>query len=273
MFYSLPFHIQLTLLIILVSLLLCFGLAAAGALYRKKCTLLPPVPLFPGSDFPGFFVQFYTAFFVITFSLASAYGCTQNPEASASDEENLINMIISAAMQVALYLPLLVVYFAQPSRALPSISAARRIKWIFLGLVALTLPAQIVEFAGLNQWVIDVTGCPAQQDVVTSLADGNIPTQILMVIMAVVIAPITEECCFRGCVYNILKQYTSPMAATLSSALLFSAVHASLAQLLPLFLFGVVQCYAYEKARSLWLPIVLHMLFNALSCTVILLYT
>lgn len=271
--HSLPFHIQLTLLIILGSLLLCFGVAAAGAMYRKKCTLLPPVPLFPGSDFPGFFVQFYTAFFLITFSLASAYGCTQNPEASASDEESIINMIISAAMQVALYCPLLAVYFSQPSRLLPPVSPTRRIKWIFLGLVALILPAQIVEFAGLNQWLIDVTGCPAQQDVVTSLADGNIPTQILMVIMAVLVAPITEECCFRGCVYNILKQYTTPMAATLSSALLFSAVHASLAQLLPLFLFGVVQCYAYEKARSLWLPIVLHMLFNALSCTVILFYT
>ena len=38
------------------------------------------------------------------------------------------------------------------------------------------------------------------------------------------------------------------------------------------FVFGVVQCIAYEKARSLWLPIMIHFIFNALNVAGVLLF-
>ena len=61
-------------------------------------------------------------------------------------------------------------------------------------------------------------------------------------------------------------------AAALASALFFSVVHGSLTQFIPLTLFALIQCWAYERARSLWLPILLHMLFNGISCLYIIFF-
>ena len=132
------------------------------------------------------------------------------------------------------------------------------------------LPAQLLDSAGLTRFLAEETGCPEQQDVVETLMNGPFSVKLILLIMAVIIAPITEECCFRGFVYNILKQYSSPAVAAFASALLFSAVHASLAQFVQLFIFGLVQCLLYEKTRSLLIPIILHMLFNAISSVFLL---
>lgn len=132
------------------------------------------------------------------------------------------------------------------------------------------LPAQLLDSAGFTQFLVEKTGCPEQQDVVETLQNGPVDVKVMMLIMAVIIAPITEECCFRGFVYNILKQKSSPVAAALASAALFSSVHASLAQCVQLFIFGLVQCYMYEKTRSLRIPIILHILFNAISSVFLL---
>lgn len=268
---SIPFHIWLVFFIIGGSILLCLVAALAGAYWQRRASALPPVPLFPGSSFPGVFVQFYTAFFAITFGMAAAMGSMQTPDADTAKENEFLNLLVNAAMQIAMYLPLVIIYFMQPRRHFAPVSLLRRFFWIIMGLGALIIPAQILELAGLNQWIIETTGCPPLQDVVTAISDGDMASRIAMVVMAVIVAPITEECYFRGCVYNVMKQYSGRAIACFTSALLFSAVHASLAQLVPLFIFGLVQCVAYEKAKSLWLPIVLHMLFNAMSCTVILL--
>ena len=268
---SIPFHVWLTVGLIGGSVLLCLFLGVSGACWKLRAAALPPVPLFPGSKFPGFIVQFYTVFFGITFSMAAAIGCIQNPGATAEQETDLLNLVLNAALQIAMYLPLVIAYMIQPRRDYPAASFLRKTLWLILGLMAVTIPAQILETLGLNQWLIDATGCPPLQDVVTTISHGDLSIKIAMVVMAVVIAPITEECYFRGCVYNVLKQYSGRALSCVASALLFSVVHASLAQVIPLFIFGVVQCIVYEKARSLWLPIVLHMLFNGLSCCVILL--
>lgn len=108
------------------------------------------------------------------------------------------------------------------------------------------------------------------QDVVEKILNGTTFEKSLMVFMAVLVAPVTEECFFRGFIYNILKRWNGRGLASVASALMFASVHGSLIQMVPLTIFGIVQCFAYEKSRSLWLPIVIHTVFNACSCLLIL---
>lgn len=264
-----PLHIQITITLIIGSILLCILLGVSGPILRKMSGGLPAVPLFPGSNFPNLFAVFYTVFFIITFGMASIAQC-MDYSAQKDQDTDLLNLIFSAVVQCALYIPFLVIYFSQPRRLFPALSPGRTIAWILLGLLVLCIPAQILELAGFNQWLIEATGCPPEQDVVETLRHGSTGVKITMLVMAVIIAPITEECCFRGFVYNILKQFASPGCAAIASAVLFSAVHASLAQFIPLAVFGLVQCFIYEKTHTLKLPIVLHVLFNALSSLFIL---
>lgn len=265
-----PFHTQLIITTLSGALTFCLALGAAGALIQRSKHSLPPIPVFPGSAFPGIFTKFYTAFFLITFTLSAIIECMQ-PGVQQLHDEELPGLILSGALQVLLYLPLIIVYFAQPSQRRERTTLARKALWCIAGLVLLFIPAVILQVSGFNDWLIETTGCPAQQNVVEYMQHSSLSVKITLAVMAVIIAPITEECCFRGCLYNILRQYSSPILASLASGLLFGAIHTSLAQMVQLTLFGIMQCYAYEKARSLWLPIALHMLFNATSVAVLFL--
>ncbi len=264
-----PLHIQLTVTLIIGSITFCFALAVAGSIIQRKAGTLPPVPLFPGSQFPDLYSQFYTAFFIILFGVGSVQSCMAGASDNASGLDAM-ELIYSGVIQTALYLPLVIIYLLQPGRQMPPVPFVRKFKWLFVALLAVTVPAQLMEMLGITRYIVELTGCPEHQDVVQTLSKGSPEVKAVMAFMAVIVAPITEECCFRGLVYNILKQKSCPWAAAIASSILFSAVHASLAQFVPLLLFALVQCYLYEKSRSLAYPIILHMLFNGLSCLVIL---
>lgn len=266
-----PFHTQIVITLISGSIVFCLALGLMGFLFRRKASELQPEPIFPGSKFPGVFSIFYTVFFIVTFGMAAVQGYIQQTSDSPP-EPNLIDIISSAALQLLLYMPFICVYFAQPSMVRPAASIPQMTKWILLGLLAMILPSQILELYGFSEWVVQITGCPLLQDVVNVLATGEPEIRITMIVLAVIVAPFTEECFFRGFVYNILKQWNGPVSAAIASSILFGAVHASLPQFLPLTLFAIVQCIAYEKARSLWLPITLHILFNGLSALAILFF-
>ncbi len=85
---------------------------------------------------------------------------------------------------------------------------------------------------------------------------------ILMVVMAVIVAPVCEEVVFRGYLYPVLKKFSGMWIGLLVSALIFSAAHGSFVALLPLFIFGVVLAFLYECTGSIWAPIAAHLLFN-----------
>jgi membrane protease YdiL (CAAX protease family) len=89
-----------------------------------------------------------------------------------------------------------------------------------------------------------------------------------MIVAAVIAAPLCEEIVFRGYFYPVLKRTAGTWAAAFSSALVFAAAHGSLTALLPLFLFGLVLVFVYEKTGSIWAPIAVHFCFNGLTVLV-----
>ncbi len=262
---ALPFHTTIIIWLIISSMAACFLLCAGGFIWKHTTRALPPVPLFPGSTFPNLLAYIYTAFFIVFFSSASIQSCKMPAE-----PVNPVEMVQGMMIQIAVYVPFLLIYFTLPRRAVPVSNFVQKVRWIFSALAFLIIFSFLTEAIGLNRWLIDVTGCPVHQDVVVSIQSGSPVEKIIMSFMAVVVAPITEECCFRGFIYNILKQQSGRILAILASSLFFAAVHSSIPHLLPLFVFAVIQCIAYEKARSLWLPVTIHFLFNLLNVLLIL---
>ena len=95
-------------------------------------------------------------------------------------------------------------------------------------------------------------------------SDG-IGFKILVIFVAVVIAPLAEEILFRGFVYGVLKRYTDAPFAALSSSLMFAIIHLHVGSLLPLWMLAVLFCLAYEITGCLLVPMLLHAIFNAVS--------
>jgi len=126
---------------------------------------------------------------------------------------------------------------------------------------------------------------------------SQLPPRILIIVVAVVIAPLLEEMLFRGFFQTTIRSYldaqpsnagfrlkpavggsslvarvtghrsraTNCWLAIAISSGLFTAIHADTGHWPALFVLGVCLGYAYEKSGSLFRPIFIHSLFNAVS--------
>jgi len=90
----------------------------------------------------------------------------------------------------------------------------------------------------------------------------------LRVVSIGIVAPVIEELCFRGVIHNRLSAWLPKWGAVLASSLLFAAVHMNLVQGLVVFPAGVLLAVVYIRAKTLWAPIILHVVNNL--CSVLL---
>ena len=82
-------------------------------------------------------------------------------------------------------------------------------------------------------------------------------------LVAILVAPITEELLFRKGIYGFMRVRTSKVAAVLVSSLMFAAVHGYQIQgATETFLVGIVLALAFEKSGNLWYSVVIHMMLN-----------
>ncbi len=86
---------------------------------------------------------------------------------------------------------------------------------------------------------------------------------LLVAVVAVVVAPVTEELLFRGYFYGALRQYLGVSPALVLTSLLFAAIHMTGPVFLPLFVLAACLTLAYEATESLLTSMVMHSLFNA----------
>lgn len=129
----------------------------------------------------------------------------------------------------------------------------------------------LLESFGYTKW-IESLGVETVQDSVKLLRESPDPLIIgLMAFAAIIVAPFCEEIVFRGYLYPVMKKFSGPWIAGICSALIFAAAHSSMSALFPLFLFGGLLAYLYEKIGSIWVPIAVHLCFNATTVAVQLL--
>ncbi len=91
-----------------------------------------------------------------------------------------------------------------------------------------------------------------------------------MVLLGGVIIPIAEEAFFRGVLYAWMRQHVPAWAAILLSSIIFGALHGDISVAGATFVMGMILAWFYERSRSLWAPITIHILNNSLK--LILLY-
>jgi uncharacterized protein len=109
---------------------------------------------------------------------------------------------------------------------------------------------------------------PQKQAIVEMFSESStIEQRILIIVLAVSLAPLAEEFIFRFFLYGVAKRYFGRVAAVLASALLFAAVHGHLPSFAPLFVLGSCFAIAYEWSGSILVPMTMHALFNAITLT------
>ena len=91
-----------------------------------------------------------------------------------------------------------------------------------------------------------------------------------MFFFAAVVAPVFEECVFRGIALPLLARALGVGPAVFLSSLLFASIHFHMASMAPLLVIAVAFALAYIYSGSLWVPITMHATFNAVNLALLL---
>lgn len=104
-------------------------------------------------------------------------------------------------------------------------------------------------------------------DIYTSLVDG-LPFGMALLLMALLPA-VCEEMLFRGYMFTAFRQKMSLWKAILFVSVLFGVSHMSLVKLIPTAVLGAGLAYAFYKADSILVSLMMHFLNNALATYVL----
>lgn len=140
------------------------------------------------------------------------------------------------------------------------------------GVMAFLLVVPVVLTVGLI-WAtaLRVVGLPVeQQDLVGVFMRSGSPAEIAgLLLIAVVVAPLSEELIFRAGIFRALRGSLGRWGAIAVSSSLFALLHGSWVGFAPLFCLGAVFCLAYERSRNIAVPMIAHGLFNLNSIILI----
>lgn len=108
----------------------------------------------------------------------------------------------------------------------------------------------------------------AQQSINLLVGNGSWGSLIITLLIVGVLAGLSEELFFRGCMQRILsKSGLGTHGSIWITAILFSAVHMQFEGFVPRMLLGVWFGYLLVWSGSVWLPVMAHILNNLLAAT------
>lgn len=112
-------------------------------------------------------------------------------------------------------------------------------------------------------------GEPSSRQGILELFNGSqtIGQRVIIIVLAVAVAPVVEEFIFRFFLYGVVKRYLGRSVGLVANALLFAVVHAHIPSAAPLFVLGSCFTVAFEWSGSILVPMTMHALFNSLTLT------
>jgi len=136
--------------------------------------------------------------------------------------------------------------------------------WLVVGVFLFSLGAFQLSYLALSLVAPTWVEASLQQSLLLSAEQAAAPRLYngLMLFSVVVVAPITEEFIFRGVLLHRWGTKWGVGAAIFLTSVLFGLLHANL---IGLFVFGVVMALLYLSTRSLIVPIVAHAINNAIA--------
>jgi len=139
------------------------------------------------------------------------------------------------------------------------------ISWLVEMNNAIHLPESL---AGLETWMRNA------EDNAHKLTDAFLSTTnwggfLVNLLMIAVLAAIGEELIFRGILVRLFREWTHNIhLAVIIPALIFSALHLQFYGFFGRFMLGILLGYLFVWSGSLWVPIFVHFLNNAMAVVI-----
>lgn len=135
----------------------------------------------------------------------------------------------------------------------------------FWALVAASLAFCWLVGQAASAWLYSLVGSPGFDQHTAAKAGAPVP---LMLLVALVLAPMGEEMLMRGVAYSQLRRHMPPLAAALATSAAFSLLHLNLVQIVVTLPLGLLLAAVYEQTGRLGPVVLIHVVFNLLSVLV-----
>ncbi|MFL6541481.1 MAG: CPBP family intramembrane glutamic endopeptidase [Chthoniobacterales bacterium] len=190
--------------------------------------------------------------------------------APANSEKILLqtnDLVANALISLALFV-FVAAFLTVRGRAVNTLAGFSRLPFwrSFITAAVLLFAAYPLLFLSdlLSQRVLHL---PSGRQNIVELFSGSetLQQRVVIIVLAVGIAPLVEEFVFRFFLYGVLRRYLGRFVGLISNAALFSAVHAHLPSAAPLFVLGACFTIAYEWSGSIVVSMTMHALFNSMT--------
>jgi hypothetical protein len=151
-----------------------------------------------------------------------------------------------------------------PQPAAPALSPSLLLVGCGGFLAYLTAMPWVIGASWLWELFLKTVGLPTErQELVDLFLQTRSPLLLAsLVVLALVVAPFSEELVFRAGIFRFLRTRAPRWVAYVVSAGLFAAIHLNWFSLLPLFILGLVFAAAYERTGRITVSMLAHALFN-----------
>jgi membrane protease YdiL (CAAX protease family) len=260
-----------TLTNVIVSLELAIAIAGAVLLWRlvlspaARAGLVPPALARWNATIPDFLI------FTVVVMVGGFFGAAVTSLAAKQlvVRGDAMTVLAGAGAQLGM-LAGAWLYWSRPERGPPT-SPTNGASILVSGTTTflISLPLLLIA-AKLWEWVLKAAGLPTErQSLIAMFANADSPWLIaLMIILAVLVAPLTEELIFRAGLFRYLRSYAPRWVALGASSMLFASLHVNwvtlegLSSFIPLMLLAVMFSLSYERTGKIGTPVVAHALFN-----------
>jgi membrane protease YdiL (CAAX protease family) len=137
-------------------------------------------------------------------------------------------------------------------------------KWLLLACAAIPL-LWLLGWMEIAVWRLLNLGPSTANPLLLSLSKTGGWARFLAIAAIVIVAPTAEELLFRGLLLSRFRAHGYLVSGTVLSAVVFSLAHGQPRHFLELSATGLLLAWLYLRTNSLWPPIALHSLFNALA--------
>ncbi|QXM05138.1 CPBP family intramembrane glutamic endopeptidase [Crassaminicella indica] len=131
--------------------------------------------------------------------------------------------------------------------------------WIVLGLISLSFVSSNVVMSTQHLF-------KSYEQVSKSIAAGS--ASFLGAICVLILLPIFEEVLFRGLIFNELRKHINIIISVALQALIFGLFHGNMLQGIYTFFLGIILAIIYVWSKSIWAPIVGHIVYNIMGIIV-----
>jgi len=141
----------------------------------------------------------------------------------------------------------------------------KRSVWFAIVASVIAIPLTIAVNAFVALILTLTNNQPSTNPLLETIKNQSTPTVdwLLGLLIAIVGAPVLEEILFRGHVQTACARFFGPLPAVIAVSGVFALVHPPTHQP-AIFALSVCLGLAYERTGRLWVPILMHVAFNAL---------